>query len=169
MEPDYIALVEGCRRHDRRAQRVLYDALAPMAMGVCMRYAHNRDEAQDLLQEGFIKVFENLRRLRDPRKVGSWAYRLMVNTCINHYKGMVKPLSLDDLDYEPESFPMDPFGAEEMVAAMQSLTPQQRLVFNLVQVEGYDYDEVARELHCAPSTVRTLISKARRRLKEILI
>ena len=66
MSNEYTRMVEGCRRRDAKAQRALYDAMAPMAMGVCMRYARDREQAMDILQDGFIKVYENISKLLEP-------------------------------------------------------------------------------------------------------
>ncbi|MBP3762573.1 MAG: sigma-70 family RNA polymerase sigma factor [Bacteroidales bacterium] len=168
MEPDYTQLVEGCRRGDPHAQRALYDALSPMALGVCMRYARDRHTAQDLLQDGFIKVFENIGRLKKPESVGAWVYKVMVNRCVNHCKRHRSPLPLDEVADTPVSLPLDPFALEEVVGALQQLPPQQRTVFNLVEVEDYSYSEVAARLQCSEHTVRANLSRAKSRLKEIL-
>ena len=84
MSEEYTQLVKRCRKHDERAMRALYEEMAPMAMGVCMRYSHNRETAQDLMQEGYIKVYEGLKKVREPEKVMSWVYHVMVNECINY-------------------------------------------------------------------------------------
>lgn len=173
MEADYAAIVKGCRRRDRSAQRALYDALAPMALGVCMRFASDRDAAQDLMQDGFILVFEKIGSLREPQKLPAWVYHLMLNTCINCYRSSFRMESIDDvssqtLTQELSTAFADPFANEEIVLAMQKLSPQQRMVFNLVVVEEFSFDEAAKELHCTPVTVRSILSRAKSRLREIL-
>ena len=168
MEPDLTQIVEGCRRRDPRSQRALYDALAPMAMGVCMRYARDRHTAQDLMQDGFLKVFENISRLRQPERVGAWAYQVMVNRCINHCKQQRPVQSLDDNVPSPVTMPLDPFADEEIVLALQQLPPQQRLVFNLIEVEDRPYEEVAAQLRCSEVNLRALLSRAKARLRDLL-
>jgi len=168
MEPDLTQIVEGCRRRDPRSQRALYDALAPMAMGVCMRYTHDRHTAQDLMQDGFLKVFENISRLRQPERVGAWVYQVMVNRGINHLKQHRPMQSLDDNVPPPIALPLDPFADEEIVLALQQLPPQQRLVFNLIEVEDCSYEEVAARLHCSEVNLRALLSRAKTRLRELL-
>ena len=101
MEPDYTQIVEGCRRRDPQSQRALYDALAPMALGVCMRYSHDRHTAQDLMQDGFVKVFENIARLKQPERLGAWVYQIMVNRCINHCKKRREELCPDGIPPSP--------------------------------------------------------------------
>ena len=169
MSMDYANIIKGCRRHDRRAQNALYDALAPMAMGVCMRYAHDRDEAQDMLQDAMVIVFEKIGGVKDATKVGAWAYRVVVNECLRHYRSR-------RLEYEPTGYPeeevgqmpLDPFDTEEVVMALQQLTVAQRLVFNLVEVEGYTYAEVASRLKSREVNVRVLLSRAKSRLRTML-
>lgn len=165
---DFAHIIEGCRRHDRRAQRELYDALAPMAMGVCMRFMRDRDEAQDVMQDGFVRVFENLGQLRDPQQAGAWAYRVMVNECLKYFRRRERPVYTDDVQVDVVQLPLDPFGTEEVVAALQQLAPAQRTAFNLVEVEGYSYEEVAKEMKCTEVNVRALLCRAKSRLKEIL-
>ena len=97
MEEMYTQLVEECRRRDRRAMRRLYETTAPMAMGVCMRYCRNREEAQDVMQDGYVKVFERIGRLREPEKLMAWVYQLMVNECLNHLRDRMETVSLDEV------------------------------------------------------------------------
>ena len=149
MAADFTHIVEGCRRRDRVAQRQLYDAMAPMAMGVCMRYVRNREEAQDLMQEGFVHVFEHLSQLREVEKLPAWVRKVM---------GVA----------DRAEQPLDPFADEEVVLALQQIAPQQQVVFNLVAVEEYSYDEAAKLLHCSEVNVRALYSRARHQLRELL-
>ena len=168
MKADYTPLVERCRKNDRRAQRDLYEAFAPMAMGVCMRYVKNREEAQDVMQEGWVRVFERIGQLKDPQQVGGWIYRVMVNVSLRHYQRLKARLDVVGEEMEMTTLDTDPFGMEEVVQAMQRLAPQQRVVFNLVEVEGYSYPEVAERLGCSEVNVRALLSRAKAGLREQL-
>ena len=168
MSDDYTQIVEGCRRRDAKAQRALYDTMAPMAMGVCMRYARNREEAQDWMQDGFIKVYEKLGSLREPAKLGAWVYQIMVNVCINHYHRAKHAVEVDDDPTLAVTMPLDPFAAEEIVAALQQLTAPQRTVFNMVEVEGYSCVEVAQELKQEPSSIRSTLCRAKAQLRALL-
>ena len=168
MVADYAHIIEGCRRHDRRAQRALYDAFAPMAMGICMRYATDRDAAQDLMQDGFVRVFENIGRLRDPERLGAWVYRLMLNECLQQYRRQKPmPFAADEM-VESVQLPLDPFGMEEVVEALRRLAPSQRMAFNLIEVEGYTYEEAAGKMKCSEVNVRALLSRAKSCLRDIL-
>ena len=168
MSMDYAQIVKGCRRRDAKAQRALYDEMAPMAMGVCRRYARGRDEAQDMLQDGFVKVFERIRTLDDSTRLREWVYQLMVNTCIDHYRVNRRWLLLDESDIDAPHIDTDPFSGEEVIRAMQQLPPQQRAVFNLCDVEGYTLDEAAERLHSNNLSVRVTLSRARQTLRGIL-
>ena len=168
MKPDYTQIVEGCRRGDRRSQRALYDAMTPMALGICLRYSKSRTVAQDLMQDGFVSVFENIKRLKEPESLGPWVYRLMVNRCINYCRREAQPLLLDVADQQLVSLPLDPFSTQEVIAALQRIGPQQRLVFNMIEVEGYSREEVAAHLGCTEEAVRSNLSRAKDALRKIL-
>ena len=169
MEEKYTQLVEDCRQHDSRAMRRLYEATAPMAMGVCMRYCRNRETAQDVMQNGYVKVYENLWRLREPEKLMAWVYQVMMNECINHCKSRKEAVCLDDMQYEPSTPPLDPFAAEEVVEALQRLTSQQRMVFNLLEVEGMTPEEAAQQMKTTVGNVRTHFTRACKALRKILL
>lgn len=168
MSEDYTQLVMRCRKRDERAMRTLYEEMAPMAMGVCMRYARDREQAQDLLHDGFVKVFEHLDRLKEPEKVGAWIHQIMVNVCVDYYHSRKELRLLDDLAVEPVTLPLDPFGMDEIVAAIQKLLPHQRTVFNLVEVEGYSCEEAAKRLGVSASGLRAALSRAKAVLREEL-
>lgn len=160
MAGEYTEIVEGCRRHQRQAQRELYERLAPMAMGVCMRYVRNREEARDLVQDGFIRVFEHIGQLKDAEKTAAWVRSVMVNECLRHFRRQRLPMAETEGGVDAAVWPADPFGSEEIVLALQRIAPQQQVVFNLVAVEEYSYKEAAQKLHCTEVNVRALYSRA---------
>lgn len=168
MAGEYTQIVEGCRRHEQRAQRELYDRLAPMAMGVCMRYVRNREEARDLVQDGFVRVFEHIGQLKDTDKTAAWVRGIMVNECLQHFRRQRLPMAETEGDVETVVWPDDPFGSEEIVLALQHIAPQQQVVFNLVAVEEYNYKEAAERLHCTEVNVRALYSRACAALRSVL-
>ena len=96
----YTQLVEDCRRRDREAMRRLYEATAPMALGVCMRYCGDRETAQDLMQDGYVRIFEGIGRLREPERLMAWVYQVMVNVCLTHCKWREETVSLDEMEKE---------------------------------------------------------------------
>ncbi|MBP5342071.1 MAG: sigma-70 family RNA polymerase sigma factor [Bacteroidales bacterium] len=168
MPTDYTEMLEGCRRRNRQAQKALYDTFAPMAMGLCMRYARNRAEAEDWLQDGFVRVFEKIGQVRAPEQLGAWIYSVVMHVCIKQWRKQRLPMAGDGEEPELAEFPTDPFANEEVVLALQQIAPQQRVVFNLMAVEEYSYQEAAHELKCSEANVRALYSRAKSRLREIL-
>lgn len=168
MVTDYTQIVEGCKRHDRKSQRALYDEMAPMAMGLCMRYTGSRDEAQDLVQDGFIRVFQHIGKLKEAVQLRSWVYKVMLNVCLTHCRRYRLPVVDLQETTTMVTEPLDPFADEEVVAALQRLTPQQRVVFNLIAVEECEYREAAAKLHSSEANVRALYSRARSQIREIL-
>ena len=169
MSEEYTQIVEGCRRRDRKAQRALYDATAAMALGVCMRYAHDRTRAQDWMQDGYIRVFENIGKLKKPESLMSWVYQVMTNVCITALKREQERVPIDDVTSEIVVPPENPFADEEVVEALQKIMPSQRLVFNLIEVEDYTIEEVAKELKCTEVNVRALLSRAKSNMREIIL
>lgn len=168
MSMSYAEMVDGCRRRNGKAQRALYDELAPMAAGVCRRYSTDGDEAKDMLQDGFVKVYERIGSLRDPQKLRSWVYNIMVNTCIQHYR-RARHTVLMEMDNETaEPVTELPYSMEDIVRALGSLTPVQRMAFNLCCAEDMTYEEAAHEMGCSEGAVRVALSKARKGLREEL-
>lgn len=168
MGEDYTQIIRGCCRRDSDAMRRLYDLTAPMAMGVCMRYAGDRLTAQDWMQDGYIKVFEKIGTLKDSRRLMGWVYQVMVNICLNHCKKRGRTLYLEELPDEPLPDEPLPYSAEEVFTALKQLPLTLRMAFNLVTVEECDYEEAAERMGCRQSTVRAMHSRACARLREIL-
>lgn len=168
MSENYTQLVEDCRHRDGKAMRRLYELTAPMAMGVCRRYSRDRATAQDLMQEGYIKVYEGIGRLREPERLMSWIYQVMVNECINHCRRTDRAEYLEDAGLEPVTFQVDPFGTEEVMLALQQLPPRHRAVFNLLEVEGQSEEEVAERMRTTVANVRTMMTRAKQSLRELL-
>lgn len=155
----------------------LYVELAPTMLGVCMRYTHSRDEAQDLLHDGFIKVFENINKLNNPLALVSWIYQIMVNLSIDYvvqnsnlqYYDAEKMEGFEDKSDE-EQLDLDKQAktAEEAVRALQSLPDVYRAAFNMRAVEGMEYDEMAAKFKKSEATVRRYVARAREMIIEKL-
>ena len=168
MSMTYAEMVDGCRRRNAKAQRALYDELAPMAAGICRRYSADREEAKDMLQDGFVKVYERIGSLRDPQKLRSWVYNIMVNTCIQHYR-KARHTVLMEMDSETaESETELPYSMEDIVRALDTLTPVQRMAFNLCCAEECSYEEAARQMGCSEGAVRVNLCRARKMMREYL-
>jgi RNA polymerase sigma factor (sigma-70 family) len=157
-------------RQERWAQQQLYEQYYGKMMGVCLRYAGSRDEALDLLHEGFIKIFQNISRYKVGTALAAWIRTIMVNTCIDHYRKNIRRRT-DDIDQAYSLSSDDPdvlsnLTEREILDAVQELSPAYRAVFNLYVVEGYSHKEIGDALDITESTSRSNLVKARLKLQE---
>lgn len=167
MISDTRKLVRNCLKHHRKAQKELYDAYAPDMLGVCYRYTKNIHDAEDVLQEGFIKVFENLRKYRGEGELGAWIRRIMVNTSLTYLRRHRR--YRDEMIFEEHVMhPVDNNGnpeimmtAKELAAYIRELPIGYQTIFNLYAVEGYSHTEIAQMLHITDSTSRSQYARAR--------
>jgi RNA polymerase sigma-70 factor (ECF subfamily) len=168
------AILKGCMEGKREAQKLLYQAYASTMMAVCLRYVQHRDEAEDIVQEGFLKVFQSIRSFRNEGSLEGWIKRIMINHSLNHYKKSRRTPFLEDIDSinereivsvdEPVAF-NSPVSHERLLLLIQSLPPGYRIVFNLYAFEEYSHKEIAKELNISENTSKTQLLKARRMLR----
>ncbi|GAB4493264.1 MAG: sigma-70 family RNA polymerase sigma factor [Saprospiraceae bacterium] len=163
-------LVAALTRQERWAQQQLYEQYYGKMMGICLRYAGSRDEALDLLHEGFIKVFQNIGRYRPGTSLPAWIRTIIVNTCIDYYRKTIRRRTDDisDAHYLSDDAPdvLSNLTEQEILAAVQELSPAYRAVFNLYVVEGYSHKEIGEALQITESTSRSNLVKARLKLQE---
>jgi RNA polymerase sigma factor (sigma-70 family) len=169
---DLTQLVHQCKKRDPRAQRELYDRYKTRLMGVCRRYAASREEAQDILQEVFIKIFTKISQLDSSERLEGWMIRIAVNTSVNYYhrsrRNMfddIDGVSVESGDYE---IMLSKISDEFLIQLINSLPDGCRLVFNLFVVEGYSHAEIAGLLSVSESTSRSQLVYAKKILKEKL-
>ncbi len=172
MKSDAEYFIEACIKRDEKACRQLYERFAPKMYGVCLRYTHSSAAAEDVLHDGFIKVFENLDKLRDANALGAWIKRIMVHTAINYIRSE-KPLVLNDFDKEYGNYATsddiyDKIDADIVMKAIQELPGSFRSVLNLCEVEGYSIKEASEMLKIKESSVRGALVRAKRMLAEKL-
>ena len=165
-------LITACANRERWAQQKLYEQHYSQMMGVCLRYSNNREDAQDILHEGFIKVFKNISKYQPGTSLSAWIRRIMVNTSIDFYRKAIRRRT-EDLDqaYQVSCNDADAVsvcGEKEILSAIQTLSPGYRTVFNLYVIEGYSHREIAQQLEITESTSRSNLVKARTKLKGIL-
>ena len=172
-------IIEDCSKGKRRAQNLLYKQYAPMLLGVCMRYCRNKSEAEDVLQEGFIKIFANIDKFKIIKggTFEGWLKRIMVNTALNNYRDSVKRGVIVDIDEanvpdEDTSFEEQnkdvSFSKNEIMKVIQSLPAGYKMVFNLYVFENYSHQEIAVLLNISVNTSKSQLSKARRYLRDKL-
>lgn len=163
-------LVSGCLRQDGVAQRALFDRFAQPMMAVCVRYAGNPMEAQDMLQEGFVKVFEKLGQYRGDGPLGGWIRRIMVNEALIYLRKHQRHRNIGAIDEENDDAPvdasvLDSLGAEMLINLIAALPAGYRTVFNLYAVEGYSHKEIAEQLGISENTSKTQYHKAKQQLR----
>jgi RNA polymerase sigma factor (sigma-70 family) len=173
------ALLAGCRRAERDAQRRLYGLYYSFAMSICLRYTHTRDEAMEATNDGFMKVFRDVGRFDVARHEVSgsfrgWLKRIMIHTAIDHYRTQEKhqhQQELTDAAYaeaDTGNSALDNLSYEELLKLIQQLSPAYRTVFNLYVIDGYTHEEVSTQLGISVGTSKSNLSKARAHLKHIL-
>ncbi|TAG98782.1 MAG: RNA polymerase sigma factor [Sphingobacteriales bacterium] len=153
-------------------QELLYKTYSPKMYGVCLRYAGNPDDAQDILQEGFVKVFKNLTRFRGDGSFEGWIRRIFVNTAIEHYRRKVNmyPVTenqentIEDKDWTA----FDRLALKDLLEIIQELSPGYRTVFNLYVVEGYTHKDIADILGISEGTSKSQLARAKAILQNVI-
>lgn len=171
-----VKLIEGCLAGKRKAQNELYSRFAPLLFGICLRYAANRFEAQDMLQEGFIKVFSTLSSYESKGSFEGWMKRIVINNALNHIRSNAKQQLFTDYTEvgnipEPipetdETFP--PPDADILLRLIQELPEGYRMVFNLYVFEDYTHKEIAETAGISENTSKTQLMRARNLLQKKL-
>ena len=166
-------LVERCKANERKAQEMLYKQFASKMLGVCMRYATDKMEAEDMLQNGFIRVFQKLADFRGEGSFEGWIRRIMVHSSIEYYRKHHKMLQVADMDEHNEpsvnAAAMANLGAKDLMALIQRLSPGYRMVFNLYAIEGYSHREIGEIMGVTEGASKSQLSRARAILKEQIV
>ncbi len=165
-------IIKGCIDGDRACQKVLYNYHSAKMLGVCMRYSKDRAEAEDMLQEGFLKVFQGINRFKNEGSFEGWIRRIMVFTAINMYKHRSRKFQ-EDLDKEHFDAPfdaeiIDKISAKEILVFVQQMPDGYRVVFNLYAIEGYTHKQISDVLGIAIGTSKSQYSRARQWMQQVL-
>ncbi|MDF2434098.1 MAG: hypothetical protein JWP44_3729 [Mucilaginibacter sp.] len=164
-----IAMWEGCLKNDRKQQELLYKTLAPKMMAVCMRYSSDKDEAQDILQEGFIKMFNNAHKYRGEGNLEGWIRRIMVHCAISRYRKQKQLVLVEELPETGNSLSngYNAHGLEvkDLLTMIQKLPQAYSSVFNMYAIEGYSHQEIGNKLGITELLSRTNLCRARAILK----
>lgn len=165
-------LLAACKRGERSAQKQLYELFYNKMMMVCLRYAANREEAKDLLNEGFLKVFLNIHKFQPNYTLESWIRRIMVNNAIDNYRRTKKHRYQTDIDevydHSEDEVVSSQLSANEIMKLVNTLSPAYKAVFNLFAIEGFSHKEIAAKLGISEGTSKSNLSKARAKLKVML-
>ena len=168
------AILSGCLKNQAAAQRELYNRYSPKMLAVCYRFAHNREDAEDMLQEGFIKVFSQIHTFQNKGAFEGWIRRIVVHTCINNLKKNkrfnenIDILHAGSVQIREESIPAI-VQAKQIVDCIRILPVGYRTVLNLYAIEGYSHKEIAGMLDIEESTSRSQYTRAKQMLEDILI
>ena len=158
-------LIDGCAKGDRVAQRALYECYCRRMLVMCQRYAKSTQEAEDILQEGFIKIFGSISSLREEAKLTTWMTRIMINTALNMQRQKLYLLPMVDVNdanlYEQEEISLSDFHFTELIRMVQSLPDGCRIIFNLFAIEGYGHKEIADMLKISEGTSKSQYNRAK--------
>jgi RNA polymerase sigma factor (sigma-70 family) len=168
-------LLEGCLQNDRKCQELLYKQFYGYAVGVCMRYVPNREEAVEVVNDGFLKVFQNVQKYDAEKPFKIWMRRIMINTALDHYRQNVKHQNNTDLSVAENTIAAsdsdniyNTLAHEDLIELIQQLTPAYRTVFNLYVIDGYSHEEISRQLGISEGTSKSNLARARENLRVML-
>jgi RNA polymerase sigma-70 factor (ECF subfamily) len=166
-------LIDGCRKGDPASQERLYRQFSAAMYGLCLQYASSEEDAQDILQDGFIKVFRKIKQVKEPRALPGWIRRIMINTALEKYRSQVVLERIDSthegLNLVEDDSILDRMSADTLVGLIQGLSPKYRMVFNLYAVEGYSHKEISDMLGISEGTSKSNLSRARAILQDKVI
>ncbi len=163
---------QGCVNNDRKYQQMLYNMFSGKMFSVCLRYANEYNSAQDLLQEGFVKVFKNMDKFRGEGSFEGWVRRIFVNTAIEHYRKQVNLYALHDTEargYEYyEENALEVLKQQDIMKMIQKLSDGYRTVFNLYVVEGFSHKEIGDMMGISEGTSKSQLARARYLLQKMI-
>jgi RNA polymerase sigma-70 factor (ECF subfamily) len=164
---DIREIIRGCIAGNRRDQELLYRRHSAKLYAVCMQYSGNDEEARDILQEGFIKIFENLQHYKFEGSFEGWMRRIAVNTALEKYRSRHNLYRVDNIDMipeqdaEPDNSDYSGLEAEDLLSIIRELPPKYRMVFNLYAIEGYSHKEIGKMINISEGTSKSNLSRAR--------
>ncbi len=170
------AIIEGCLKHKRKAQKLLYDKYFSLMMGICLRYSSSKTDAEDILLRGFYNIFSKIHQFENRGSFTGWMQRVMVNTAIDQYRKNKsrqenEAALFEDMDatqLSDEKVP-DNYTLEMILETLKKLPEGYRMVFNLYAIEGYSHKEIAEKLGVSINTSKTQLLKARKFLQRLLL
>ena len=168
-------IINGCLNNDRLSQRQLYDRYASRMYGVCLRYANSREEAEDMLMEGFMRVFGSLSTFRGESAFTTWIHSVMVNTAVSHYrsvkryrKELLSGDAMEGEEFAEEDNIIASLEAKQLLELLERMPEGMRVVFNLKAVEEYSFSEIAEMLDKKENAIRISYMRARQWMMEAM-
>ncbi|MDF2433900.1 MAG: hypothetical protein JWP44_3531 [Mucilaginibacter sp.] len=172
-EEELHELIRGCIKQDRKCQKMLYKAFYGFSMGICLRYAGNRDEAAEVMNQGFFKVFTNIERFDMSRPFKAWLGKIMMNVSIDFYRANLKIAYTEDIDKAEDVSDHEladkNLHYNDLLAMVQQLPQAYRTVFNLFAIDGYSHEEIGEMLNINAGTSKSNLHKARQKLKQMIL
>jgi RNA polymerase sigma-70 factor (ECF subfamily) len=166
-------LINGCIKGERLKQKMLYERFAKKMLAICLRYSKAQQEAEDILQESFIKIFDHIKTFRRECPLEQWIKRIVINTALKHNRSklyMYPALDIEDLDYTvDENLILSDFHFNELLKMIQQLAPRYQIVFNLYAIEGYQHKEIAEMLGITEGTSKSQFARARVLLQQMIV
>ncbi|MTI21350.1 RNA polymerase sigma factor [Fulvivirga sp. RKSG066] len=166
------ALIEGCKKSNSEAQKELYHHFVPKMMVVALRYSKSQQEAEDILQEAFIKVFNHIKGFKGDSSLYYWIKRIVVNTALNHQRSKLYLFPMVDvqtLNEPDESFKLSDHSWEDLLQMIQQLPSGCQIIFNMYAIEGYSHKEIANKLNISEGTSKSQYARAKSLLKEKIL
>jgi len=167
-------IIEGCKNNDRKAQEQLFKKYHPPLLGICYRYCSNSEEAKDVLQEGFIKIFNNIKTYREESTLATWMRKIMINTAITNYNKNQEHnsvMALNDTVIETgsnEEIYYENISTDVLLSAIQQLPEELRTIINLYAIEGFKHKEISRMLNITESNSKIRYLRAKKMLVDIM-
>ncbi len=166
-------LLDSCQKGNRTSQDNLYKVFYGFAMGICLRYSRSKEEAIEIVNDGFLKIFTKLDKYTRGLSFNAWMRKVMVNSAIDYYRRNEKHYATLDIshgNYESDAETiLDRLSERDIIAAIQLLPPSYRIVFNLFVIDGYRHEEIAHQLNISVGTSKSNLAIARSKLQRILI
>lgn len=165
-----IDIIKGCKAYEESAFKALVEKYSTLLMAVCMRYVADRALAEDLLQETYILIFKNIINFEDKGSLKAWMSKIAINSCLKYLRSKIHFSDINDINLELVDGAIDyeDMMENEVFQAIQLLSDKYRIVFNLYVVEGYNHKEISEMIDIKESTSRSLLSRAKDKLKEYL-
>jgi RNA polymerase sigma factor (sigma-70 family) len=165
-------LIIKARKGDVKALELLYKQFYGYALGIALRYSSSKEEASEVVNDGFMKVFDKLHLYQDNSSFKAWLRKIMVNTAIDYYRRNKKYSSMMDIEmaytesFSPEIF--DRLSVEDILKALNQLPDLLKMVFNLYEIEGYSHKEISDQLYIPESSSRTYLARAKQKLRVLI-
>lgn len=165
-------LINGCINKDRKSQKDLYRLYYSYSLRICLRYAKNKDEAVEMVNDGFMKVFMNMSKYDKQRSFNGWLSTIMINTSIDYYRSRIRKIEMEELnakhEVEDSENILSHLNYEDLIKLVQKLSYAYRTVFNLFAIDGFSHEEISEMLSISVGTSKSNLFKARENLKKML-